>query len=158
MAYATIRIAGPAPRSDPRWFGVVDPDEITALLGIMPTKQRRVVNAKGECIDGHWSLSFEHAVRSNSLVPHLVWLLDQIEPHVTELRRYLQGRDVLADIFCLWSIVGNQGLILSPELLSRLAATGLRLDIDAYEASEPPAIRVDSAGRLSSEPQCTDNS
>lgn len=145
MAYAAIRLTGPAPLYHPPRLGVIDPDEITTLLGITPTRQRRVVSANGECNAGHWELSSELVVRSDTLAPHLVWLLDQIEPHATELRRYLEGRDVLADIFCVWSIVGNQGLVLSPELLSRLTATGLALDIDAYEASEPPAIRVGSA-------------
>lgn len=119
----------------------LDPDEITALLGVTPT----VGVAKG----GSWltSLGGEKVAHTGS------WRIEanpcepedlngQIEALLSSITADLDAwltltRRFRGVIFCgLWLKTHNQGLELRADMLGLLAERGLRLDFDIYATNE----------------------
>lgn len=62
----------------------VDPDEITAVLGISPTRCKKrgdPLGKKGRTWSiGLWNISSADLVESGNLEHHILWLLRQLEP------------------------------------------------------------------------------
>ncbi len=119
-----------------RFFGdALDPDDLSRILGAQPTLCRR----KGEVIPdrdgrvaetGSWLLSSQQQSKKP--------LGDQIEALFARLTDDLEVWRQLSsmyrgDLFCgVWSEHFNRGFELSPELLQRIAARGLRVGFDIY--------------------------
>jgi len=122
------------------WGKDLDPDEVTAQLGITPSETFKAGDQRGKSKgaiwkEGHWEISSEDHVSSKVLETHIEWLLDQLEPVHVQFTNLLSTGGVSADIFCFWEFsTHNAGIILSPSLIRRLAKLNLELDLDIYFA------------------------
>jgi hypothetical protein len=123
-----------------RFFGDdLDPVDVSRMLGAEPTLQRR----KGEVIPdpsqrvartGSWLLSSERQSKS-SLESQIEHLFERLTDDM-EVWRQLSSK-YRGDLFCgLWSESWNRGLELSPAVLQRIAARGLRVGFDIYFVEE----------------------
>jgi hypothetical protein len=124
-----------------RFFGDdLDPNAVSSLLGAQPTKSCK----KGDLFRGKVSDRIERTGK---------WLLNlpekpgvSFEPQIEGLLKRLTQdlsvwRDLTskykADLFCgVWLGSSNQGMELSPMLMSKLAERGLHLGLDIYERDE----------------------
>jgi hypothetical protein len=114
------------------------PDEINRLLQIEPsdsaTKGTEITGAPGhsrKAPTGRWILSTERNVQSTNLELHIEWILERLETIDIQVEK-LPGVE-RADIFCYWnSASGHGGPEFSPELMGRLARSGLALGLDIY--------------------------
>jgi hypothetical protein len=121
-----------------RFFGDdLDPDVVSSLLGAQPTTCCR----KGDLFRGKVSERIEKTGK---------WLLqlpekpgESFEPQITALLGGLTQdlaiwreltKKYSADLFCgVWLGTSNQGMELSPRLMTQLAERGLYLGLDIYE-------------------------
>jgi len=108
---------------------------LTARLGIEPTYSHEVGDAFGrgdqQRKQAMWSLSTEADVRG-PLAKHLARLLDRIEPKGSVIED-MANEGYEMDWFCFVGIEGGQGgVVLSVDLLRRLAALPIELDLDIY--------------------------
>lgn len=134
--FATLRI----------YSQTVAPDEVTAALGVQPTRTLLAGEQRGGKVSNlhGWFLSSEGRVQSRDLRRHLDWVLDQLAtgPNPTQqVMARIPGR-VWADISCLWvSAVGHGGPTLSPKQMQRMARLGLECWFDVYlgEAGHKPS-------------------
>jgi len=119
----------------------LDPDEVTKLLRISPTKTTRKGRLVGPNALGFWRrqplngwfLKSENHVHSLDIGPHLEWLLDRLEPVADELRllQAMPGVTMLVTNIW-WSAHGYGGPSLSASHMARLAALNLACSFDAY--------------------------
>ena len=136
-AYASVRFMSP----------VLDPLTITNLLGIPPDHQhrsgeRRLVRTRSGKINEHapysagqWSISSELWVQSTKLETHLIWLLEQLEPHASAIRS-LEIADLKIDFFC-YSAGSTSAVPSIPNVVSeRARALGITIDIDHYDTTD----------------------
>ena len=113
----------------------LDPEAVTACLGISPTWRRRRGEARRiteTWRHGFWELESSAHVQSEDLAEHLRWVADQIEPVAHTLSRFLAGSGTEMEIRCAWMFPGANGFTLSALLLERIAALGLPLVVSAY--------------------------
>ncbi len=127
--YATLRI----------YSSDIDPDEVTARLGIEPSEVQRQGELRG-CGRfirvNAWFLSSKDNVNSTDLNEHLEWLLDQVLPHEEALRE-LRDSGIKTDVACYWlSLTGNGGPTLFPEQMGKLAILSLDCWFDVYFAEQ----------------------
>jgi hypothetical protein len=125
----------------------VEPDEVTAALGLEPTYSAR----KGDHFRQnprymvHRSNIWTHSVTADSNVPfeeQIPSLLDQLEARSVALDDLLDRADVEAELFLGFSSGDGQGgTFFPPGLLSRIGALGLALDLDLYPPSPSFALR-----------------
>ena len=92
------------------WADYLDPLTITQALLLPPDTQHRrgeprLLRTKSGKVEqrtpfraGSWSMSSEHRVESPRLHIHLLWLLEQLEPHQTAIDEIL-ANGVMADFF-----------------------------------------------------------
>jgi Domain of unknown function (DUF4279) len=118
--------------------GSVDPDLITARLGITPTQ----VNKKGaswRTARGHehtrplnaWFLASEGDVDSKDVRRHLDWLLARLGPVKDQLRELQSMPEMKMSIECVWwSAYGQGGPTLWPEQMQGMAELGLECGFD----------------------------
>ena len=121
-----------------RFFGDdLDPDEISRLLGVLPTKSvrkgevQRFPNGR-EVVPRRGSWRLEVADRSpGDLSSQIVELLSAVTEDLSvwsDLSLRYRG-----DVFCgLFMEEGNEGEELSPEAMFLMGARKLRLDLDIY--------------------------
>lgn len=133
----------------------LDPDSITALIGVEPNTAYR----KGELRAfpdgsfgaphrfGMWSVGTEGVVAQiEDLEQHLVWLLDQLEGAGEQLRA-LVDTGYRADFFCGYFMdEWNSGWEVPAGILDRIGRLGARLALDIYGPEEPDAVRRISHG------------
>ena len=120
-----------------RFFGEdLDPNVITSILGIHPTKSCRKGDIfHGKVYDriekiGKWLYSIKPCA-GVSLEDQINNLFDRL-PADLEVWRELTTR-FEADLFCgLWLKQWNRGLDFSPETLKRIAERGLSIGLDIY--------------------------
>ena len=125
--YATFRV----------YHDSADPQAITTILGIAPTRSWRQGDSHGTkrvaifpC--SGWLLSSEHAVTSHDSLRHLEWLLVSIEQHRAELHA-LREQGHRMDISCYWlSESGHGGPMLTPEIMRRLGDLAIPVWFDVY--------------------------
>lgn len=128
--HADLRFVGP----------LVDPSEITSMLGLAPTFKIAVgesprpddprYNSRSE---GIWLLSSEGSVSSTDLEIHLRWLIDQLPASFAETVRELRSVGTRCEVLCAWhSATGHGGPVISPDVIARLAPLGLELQFDFY--------------------------
>lgn len=110
--------------------------EVTTRLGIEPTYSHEAGDLHGR---GHrqrrwahaiWSLSTE-AYGRGPLGGHLARLLDRLEPKRAVIEQ-LAHEGYAMDWFCFVSVEGQGGVVLSVDLLQRLAALPIELSLDLY--------------------------
>jgi hypothetical protein len=122
-----------------RLFGdSLDPKAVSAQLGVEPS----YAHAKGDLVPsrqarihrrsvGTWQLA-SAAGDGATLEAHLSDLLDRLPADGV---RSVTAVGYQADFFCgLFLDVSNEGLILTPETLGRIASLGATLGLDIYSA------------------------
>jgi hypothetical protein len=129
---------------DRKWFKVtlriiittLDPDRISAMLNLTPTK----VGKRGQR-KGRTSANWEHHfwlldALSSDDVPfedQIPLILDQLESHLDDFRRLTTTEGVEADLFLGFSSDNGQGgAYFTPALLRRIADLSLGTTLDLY--------------------------
>jgi Domain of unknown function (DUF4279) len=122
----------------------LDPGAITQATGLTPDLSyskgeprppARVGKQPPPWPSGHWSLDSEAALPriGNHLEDHLVWVLDQLEPHVETIRRLSEEQGLHSDFWCGYFMgQANSGFGLDAKTLARIAALGADLSFDLY--------------------------
>lgn len=113
----------------------LDPDEITRLLGIVPTGSARKGDVRRTAADrevtaqsGSWRLDADVPGDLNTQIGSLLSELPSNPIIWRELTH-----DYECDVFCgLFMREGNEGVVLTPEVMSMLVVRGLRLGLDIY--------------------------
>lgn len=123
-----------------RIFGrALDPDEITRLLGVEPTRCARKgdthrTKSGSEVVarSGSWLLN---AGLPGNLNTQIGALLDKLPSDLSVWRELSKRYE--CDVFCgLFVREGNEGTELQPEVLLKLGDRGLRLGLDIYAVSD----------------------
>ncbi|NUS59813.1 MAG: DUF4279 domain-containing protein [Lysobacter sp.] len=115
----------------------LDPDDVTQLLGLQPTRIVRVGDRVHEKstrtrTNAVWLLESSDAVESRDSRAHFDWLLDRVGDKGPQLRA-LAARGYLVDICCKWdSAAGNGGPTFAPAQLSALGNLGIEVWFDIY--------------------------
>ncbi len=116
------------------------PDQISALLGLRPTR----THTRGESRTGRSGAVWDHSVwilrspLSDDSEPseHIAWILDVVEPRLGVLREISKAARV--KLFCGFSSDNGQGgFTLDAAMLRRLAELGVPFVLDLY----PPEDR-----------------
>lgn len=119
--------------------GDVDPDAVTARLGLAPSSWQRRGEASGRpdrpprvaTLNG-WFLGSRGHVDSRDSRRHVDWLLDRLEPNAEALRA-LQATGCRMYISCYWlSLSGHGGPTIPPPQMRRLAELDIELWFDFY--------------------------
>jgi hypothetical protein len=135
---ATFRIAGDALR----------PDEITAILGLEPTRS----GVKGERYSpGHGGVSrtsfwlLKCPLRDSlPLTEHLKWLLDIVEPKFDSISTAAEGSTIM--FLCGFASGNGQGgFTLDATTLQRIAGLRVPLSIDLYPPQSAELEMADGA-------------
>ena len=116
----------------------LEPQAITAVLGITPTRsfRRGDTHGHGERVTPYrvntWLLSSEGSVASHDSLRHIEWLLGKVEPRHAVLLE-LQKQSYRMDISCYWlSKSGHGGPTLTPDIMRRLGKLELAVWFDVY--------------------------
>ena len=115
----------------------VDPDEVTALLGVAPSKlQRRGDPNKsrpGKFLSkGGWTLSTKGVLGSKDARHHLDWIIEKIADKKAEFAQ-LHEKGYLVDLCVRWdSLSGHGGPAISPKQMKALAELEIELWFDVY--------------------------
>ena len=113
----------------------LDPDNVTARLGISPSETRRKGETRrsGHVIPvGGWFISSKGHVESRDVRRHIAWILDQIAESEDELQQ-LQNEGCDMQVFCYWlSASGHGGPELNHEIMRRLVSLRLDIEFDVY--------------------------
>ncbi len=114
----------------------LDPQAVTALLGLTPTRCFKRGDKRGEGKEwshGYWEVSSDGITQSTDLALHIKWLLDQLEPLKIKLMELIAAESLDAEISCFWILPGgHDGLILQPFLQKQIADLGIKLELDIY--------------------------
>jgi Domain of unknown function (DUF4279) len=129
-----------------RFFGNdLEPDTITTILGVCPTKSYRKGDVfRGKKYDyiqkiGSWRYHHTRRCAEISLEEQLNSLFDLIAVDL-DVWRDLTTK-FKADLFCgLWLKEWNRELDFSPAILMRIAERGLRISLDIYCESDEDEI------------------
>lgn len=112
----------------------VGPDEVTALLGVVPTDAFAKGALFGESRTRRfnaWFLSSEGAFDSRDSRRHIDWIISKIMGRSRELAG-LQARGVDIDVSCYWVSAGQGGPVLSPRQMKDLVELNLNVAWDIY--------------------------
>jgi len=117
------------------WGKTLQPDAISAALGIKPTRARILGEARSAGSQLHWkdSLWMLESPLSETCDPveHLTWLLELLEPKASILKDI--AGEYRVELFCGFASENGQGgFTLSVELLGRLAHLGIPVTLDLY--------------------------
>ncbi|QJE97708.1 DUF4279 domain-containing protein [Luteolibacter luteus] len=117
----------------------VDPDEVTAIVGVSPTSTQR----RGNPVEGHpgktysrggWWIGTEGLLGSKDARHHLDWILEKVPGKEQEFME-LHRRGYLVDVCVRWdSRHGHGGPTISPKQMKALADLGVDLWFDVYVA------------------------
>src|SRR5262245_898960 len=109
----------------------LDPDWVTQLLGMEPTRTQRKGQPfmKGVLRTGAWFVRTEGVLASKDVCRHIDWLLDRLAGKTEALRE----AGCRIDIFCYWlSAQGHGGPTLYPATLKQLGELGIEVGFDVY--------------------------
>ena len=115
----------------------VDPDEVTAIVGVLPTEVQRRGDPVHHKPDktysrGGWWISTKGVLESNDARHHLDWILEKVEGKESEFMQ-LHGRGYLVDLCVRWdSRWGHGGPTVSPKQMQALGGLGIDLWFDVY--------------------------
>lgn len=117
----------------------LDPDEMTALLGQVPTSSHRkgdVISVTGRLgRSGMWRLAADVSI-PGALEAQIDDLLNSVTLDLDRWRAIKARYHI--ELFCgLFMKQTNEGLSLSPTLLARVAERGIELGFDIYDPGEP---------------------
>lgn len=117
----------------------LNPQVVTDYLGITPSKSfaRGDVRANNKkWPHGYWALESSSFVDSEDLAFHLEWLANKLETVNSEILNLLKKEhDITAKISCFWIFpTGHDTLILSGELVRKLANLDLNVEFDIYSS------------------------
>lgn len=116
----------------------MDPDDVTSLLGIIPTKTQIKGHSRASRsgpiiyqLSG-WFISTEGLLTSRDSRDHLDWILRQLNCKDTAIAQ-IHDRGWKAYLFFYWSSLhGHGGPTLSPHQMKRLAELCLEISFDCY--------------------------
>jgi hypothetical protein len=108
--------------------GELEPDRVSEEMGISPDKSHK----KGDTL-GYWSItSSQHIAPSADTNDHLQWLVNVVAPRLDALASY-KARGWLVDVWIgIHTSAGHGGPTLRSNVLARLAALGLDVNLDLY--------------------------
>lgn len=112
----------------------LDPDAVTAQLSIQPSKKFKAgdIRAKDRVWEhGYWALTSEGQILGSDLAEHIIWLLEQLEPRREQLAQ-IEAEGIAPKLACFWSATEPGGPIFAYELLERLAALHIDVELDIY--------------------------
>ena len=114
----------------------LDPQHITELLGINPTKGVKQGDKRGDKYKwphGIWALESKGQLESNDPILHIEWLIEKLEPAKTKLTEILSDDGISAKIDCFWIMPStHEVLTIPPELLSRIGGLNIRFELSIY--------------------------
>ena len=128
-AFATLRFAGER----------LDPDQISQLLHIQPTK---IKSKNGNGSQTIWYLSIDKLIPGNDLMDHVGFLLYLLFPAPGDLHRLIALRDLLkrrnleSHFTCFWHGKSRARKPVVPEVVRKLfelISADLQTDFDAEE-------------------------
>jgi len=122
----------------------VEPSELTALLGVMPTKAHKKGDAntsktkKGKIItyapftSGLWCLDSQ-LDKTSSLNDHIINIIDDIEPK-KDVLLMLKEKGFEIDFYCgyFFSSSAQAGISLSNDILERMSKLGIDFNLSLY--------------------------
>jgi len=129
----------------------LDPDEVTSILGVPPSKSQLKGHAVPDRPDKRfsrsgWFLSSKGKLESKDSRDHLDWILDRVHAKRAEFMT-LHERGYLIDLCVRWdSLRGDGGPTLSPKQMHELAELDIELWFDVYLDSD--ALEQDEVTRL----------
>jgi hypothetical protein len=114
----------------------LDPDKITAFLGITPSRSFKRGDKRNETekwLHGYWELCSSNMVNSSSLEFHFKWIIDQLVPIRQKLLALSKESEIKAEISC-FSILpkGQTVLNLSSQIIKVLAEANLSVELDLF--------------------------
>jgi len=126
----------------------ISPSEVTARLGIRPTRQAVKGERRGKSgklfANNGWFLESSKSVDSRDSRRHIDWIVDQLWDRKKEIQKMLQ-EGFKIDISSFWvSASGNGGPIISPYQMARLADLQIEAWWDIYFPSDD-GIRIEDA-------------
>ena len=115
---------------------MVDPDAVTAVLGVAPTDVQRRGEPEerkpGSRSKGGWFLSTMGLVDSRDARHHLDWIVEKIAGKKTAFEQ-LHARGYMVDICVRWdSLSGHGGPTISPDQMKALSDLEIELWFDIY--------------------------
>ncbi len=134
-AFATLRFSGDR----------LDPDRITAILGVQPTKayrkgERYLAGPRAGYVTGRtgvWILASDGAIDGAELDPHLEHLVDLIfagpdrEERLKQLHELMSRDGVKADVSCFWrGRPGTRPPLVPAKVISRLNQLPAEIETD----------------------------
>jgi hypothetical protein len=140
MTFATLRFSGDR----------LDPDRITALLGVQPTKahrkgERYLAGPRAGYVSGRtgvWVLATDSTIKSLELHQHLEHLVNLIfrepdrEERLMRLHDLMSRDEVRADVSCFWrGRPGAQPPSVSMDVVSRFNELPAEIETD-FELNE----------------------
>jgi hypothetical protein len=116
----------------------LDPDAVSAEMGMVSDKSHKKGDVSGVRTPvvkkgGYWSIiSSRHIAASADTNEHIQWLVDAVAPRLAMLATY-KGRGWTVDVWIgIHTSVGHGGPTLRADVLARLAALGLDVNMDLY--------------------------
>ena len=116
----------------------VDPDVVSAQLGMQPDDHHRVgdaVSGRSGAVrkHGYWALrSTNHLASSVDANQHIDWLVQTLGGKLPILHTFAE-RGAMVDVtLAVHTSAGHGGPVLRPEVLGRLASLGLAVNLDLY--------------------------
>ncbi|HEX3636468.1 MAG TPA: DUF4279 domain-containing protein [Paraburkholderia sp.] len=132
LAHASFTISGHqvVPEFWTDYFGVVPDIAIKEGDAINdPTGQGRILTRR----TGVWGMRSQTAVRSDSLTPHLRYLLDQLRLPRDDLRRLIKAIDGQMRFFCYWdNRTGDRVPDVPEDIRAMMEFLGGVIEIDEY--------------------------
>ncbi len=115
----------------------LDPDYITAKIGIMPELsfrrgEKRRKDPK-EWPHGLWMVSSSEQVKSSDLIDHLIWMIEKLEAVRPDILEILQNSEIDAVISCFWIMINtHETFIMNPDMLKKIASFNIKMEFDIY--------------------------
>ena len=132
LAYASFSVAGDSldPEFWSEYFGV--PPDFAVVKGQrFTTPSGRLSSAPGRT--GVWGMRSKAAVRSDSLEPHLRYLIERLNLPRAELRQLLAEKGARMRFFCYWdNESGDRVPDVPNDILAMMQAMGGTVEIDEY--------------------------
>jgi hypothetical protein len=124
------------------WFfikgEVIDPDELTEILGITPNYKYRKGDHYGLEKDrtqtiGFWSISSRKIIQSDNIESHMDWILIQLESVKKQLDQFVFQDGVETRLTIVFNLyVHEWSALVNSNLLKRISDLNLRLGISIY--------------------------
>ncbi|WP_425605562.1 DUF4279 domain-containing protein [Luteolibacter rhizosphaerae] len=112
----------------------LDPDEITAFTGVLPSSTRRKSSPNNT---SSWSLSSENPSTEGSFTEAIEEFMRTLYPHVEKFRLVSERPGISCGLALWWTVDSDQeprpAMRLGVEAIAFLGAVKASLDLDGYE-------------------------